>query len=109
MPAGLQVFDENGKVVLNLADRAARVISSFNVPGWTGTSRTLTHQIPQSVLNQGTPFVFYNRSLSSPTQGYWTQNYTFDVKVNGSGLITVSMSFAVSTQMYSFAVFYGVY
>lgn len=110
MPAGLQVFDANGKITLNLADRSARFWGSFTVPAWSGRGpRTITHQINSGILQQGTPFVYFNRFSTVPVTGRYDYTYELRVTVNNSGLITVYMQFDINTNVSEFRVFYGGY
>ncbi|WP_208510292.1 hypothetical protein [Variovorax paradoxus] len=58
MPAGLQIFDANGNVVLDTNDRMSRVLGSF----WISASGSLTH----GGLTTGQPFaIFCSHTVNS--------------------------------------------
>ena len=106
MAAGLELWSADGVKTLSLTERPARVMGSFTVPSWSGKSRTLTYQIPSSVLNEGTIFLFW-----SPFTILENHTYGYDISItsNASGQVTVKYAMNESVNVASFKVWYGVY
>lgn len=80
MSIGLQIFDENGVLILDATHRIGKIITIFDT-GTTNSSRS----VPE-LLNAGTPFPFV-----STDEDYATEHYAYpDIKITGT---TVSWTF----------------
>lgn len=100
MRAGLQIFDENGKLSLDTIDRAGRVLGVISFSGHTGShvdSRLLT----------GQPFWFFSFS-NSPSSGQNVDRWSMrSVTVNGSRISWEITDWAQGTPRGE--IFYGVF
>ena len=98
MKAGLQIFDENGKLSLDTIDRAGRVLGVISFSGRTGShvdSRLLT----------GQPFWFFSFSNSPSTRyNVWSMR---SVTVSGSRISWEVADWARGTPKGE--IFYGVF
>lgn len=107
MVAGLQVFDGQGNITLNLADRVPRFFGAFNCPGAaSGVARNYTYQMPASVVQQGDPIIWH--TMTMVTSGSIPSERRIDVTVSSSGVINVSLG-AGSGGVPAFNIFFGVY
>lgn len=108
MPAGIQIWDETGRLVLDTTARLGRVMGSVNCGGAPkNTTRNYSWNIPAGVMSQGSPFIWF---AFGPVfdQDYYYENANINVNVNGSGKITANL-FASDTAIGSFPIYYGVF
>ncbi len=106
MSYGLEVYDDNGKLILDSSKKVGRFVGSFLVPSHNSTnSRVTTYQIPADIIALGQPFIWFN----ADTMDWFYNKYPrsnngktyLTSSVNSSGLITVTVSLPVpATQLY---------
>lgn len=99
MPAGIQVFDQSGNLVVNIQDRLAKIIGSARV--------TANGSVTDPNLLQGTPFYAFQQ------EGIWgfvTMNVLRpNFSVSGS---TISWTYSASSGQNPYTIkgnlFYGI-
>jgi hypothetical protein len=98
MPAGLQVWDAAGNLVVDITTRLSRFLGSVN-SGTSGGSIS----VPD--LAQGTPFYFVIISGGAVPVGSFGPEVTF----SGTNNTTMSWSFASGRTPLAATIYYGVF
>ena len=85
MPAGLQVWDQYGRIKVDLSDRVGRWLFTVIAPGGGGS-----YSYSHPGLTQGTPIPFMNMYLADGNASF-----------PGDNLMPPSVSFAGDTMYYT--------
>lgn len=94
MAQGLQVFDENGQIMVDLSDRLTRILGVTSATG----NGSLTH----SGFTTGTPFAY-----AIERSGFWTTSLNFSWVGNTMTWTQVKNDYAPSAV--NFMIVFGVY
>ena len=109
MAYGIEVYDASGRVLLSSADKIGRFTGYFTIPSHNGSgTKTSTFQIPQSVLNNGRPFIWWKQvpsSLSAFDSESDMYNLNMSYTISESGLVTVTSKVSQP----ALRIYYGIY